>query len=228
MKKMTIKSWALDDRPREKLLSKGKTALSNAELIAILIGSGNKEESAVDLSKRILSTVEGNINQLAKMSVEKLMTFRGIGEAKAISILTALELGTRRQNEPKIEIVKITTSKDVFTLMKPLVHDKTYEEFWVIYLNNSNKILAKQLCSMGGITSTVVDVRLLYKRALELSAVGIIVCHNHPSGNVQPSISDRELTDKIKQAGDSLDIQLLDHLIIGEKSYFSFADQGEI
>ena len=226
--KMTIKSWALDDRPREKLLSKGKSALSNAELIAILIGSGSKEESAVDLSKRILNTVGGNINQLAKMSVEKLMTFRGIGEAKAISILTALELGARRENEPKIDIIKISSSKEVFTLMKPLLHDKPYEEFWIIYLNNSNKILAKQLCSMGGITSTVVDVRLLYKRALELSAVGIIVCHNHPSGNVQPSIADRELTDKIKQAGDSLDIQLLDHLIIGEKSYFSFADQGEI
>lgn len=228
MKKMTIKSWASDDRPREKLLSKGKSVLSNAELIAILIGSGNRDESAVDLAKRILQSVNGNINQLAKMPVEKLMSFRGIGEAKAISILTALELGTRRQHEPAIEIVKVGSSKDVFTLMKPILSDKTYEEFWVLHLNNSNKILTKQLCSMGGITSTIVDVRLLYKRALELSAVGIIVCHNHPSGNLQPSISDRELTDKIKKAGDSLDIQLLDHLIIGEKSYFSFADHGEI
>ena len=228
MKKMTIKSWALDDRPREKLLAKGKSALSNAELIAILIGSGNRDESAVGLAKRILQSVGGKINELAKMPVEKLMSFRGIGEAKAISILTALELGNRREQQPVVEIAKINTSKDVFTLMKPVLHDKSYEEFWIIYLNNSNKILAKQLCSMGGITSTIVDVRLLYKRALELSAVGVIVCHNHPSGNVQPSISDRELTDKIKQAGDSLDIQLLDHLIIGEKSYFSFADHGEI
>lgn len=228
MKKMTIKSWAFDDRPREKLLSKGKSVLSNAELIAILIGSGNKEESAVGLSKRILRSVDGNINELARMSVEKLMTFHGIGEAKAVSILTALELGLRRQNEPRVEIVKINSSKDVFQLMKPLLSDKTYEEFWVIYLNNSNKILSKQLCSRGGITSTIVDVRLLYKRALELSAVGIIVCHNHPSGSLHPSVADRELTEKIKQAGDSLDIQLLDHLIIGEKSYFSFADHGEI
>ena len=225
---MTIKSWALDDRPREKLLAKGKSALSNAELISILIGTGNREESAVGLSKRILQSVGGNINELAKRPVEKLMSFRGIGEAKAISIVTALELGNRREQQPAIEIVKVNTSRDAYTLMKPLFYDKNYEEFWIIYLNNSNKILAKQLCSMGGITSTIVDVRLLYKRALELSAVGIIVCHNHPSGNVQPSISDREITDKIKQAGDSLDIQLLDHLIIGEKSYFSFADHGEI
>lgn len=228
MKKLTIKSWALDDRPREKLLAKGKSALSNAELIAILIGSGNRDESAVGLAKRILQSVGGNINELSKMPVERLMSFRGIGEAKAISILTALELGNRREQQPVVEIAKINTSKDAYTLMKPILYDKSYEEFWIIYLNNSNKILAKHLCSMGGITSTVVDVRLLYKRALELSAVGIIVCHNHPSGNVKPSASDRELTDKIKQAGDSLDIQLLDHLIIGEKSYFSFADHGEI
>ena len=228
MKKMTIKSWALDDRPREKLRAKGKSTLSNAELIAILIGSGNKTESAVDLSKRILQSVEHNLNLLAKLSVEQLMEFNGIGEAKAISILTALELGKRRQHQPAFAITKIATSKDVFVMMKPFFEDKNYEEFWAIYLNNSNRILSKELCSKGGITSTVVDVRLLYKRALELSAVGIIVCHNHPSGSVKPSIPDRELTDKIKQAGLSLDIQLLDHLIITEKSYFSFADHGEI
>lgn len=228
MKKMTIKSWALDDRPREKLRSKGKSTLSNAELIAILIGSGNKSESAVDLSKRILQSVEHNLNLLAKLSVEQLMNFNGIGEAKAISILTALELGKRRQHQPSSVIEKITTSKDVFVMMKPFFEDKTYEEFWAVYLNNSNRILSKELCSKGGITSTIVDVRLLYKRALELAAVGIIVCHNHPSGSTKPSISDRELTDKIKQAGMSLDIQLLDHLIITEKSYFSFADHGEI
>jgi len=225
---MTIKSWALDDRPREKLRSKGKTTLSNAELIAILIGSGNKKESAVDLSKRILLSVEHNLNLLAKLSVEQLMEFNGIGEAKAITILTALELGKRRQHQPSSAITKINTSKNVFVMMKPFFDDKTYEEFWAIYLNNSNGILSKELCSKGGITSTVVDVRLLYKRALELSAVGIIVCHNHPSGSVKPSISDKELTHKIKQAGASLDIQLLDHLIITEKSYFSFADHGEI
>ena len=228
MEKRTIKFWAQDDRPREKLLAKGKTSLSNAELIAILIGSGNKNESAVDLSKRILQSVDNNIHQLAKLSAEKLMSFHGIGEAKAISILTALELGKRRQYESSAEMQKISSSEDVFTLMKPIFSDKCHEEFWVIYLNNSNKVLTKELCSKGGMTSTIVDIRLLYKRALELSAIGIIVCHNHPSGNVNPSEQDKILTDKVKKAGNSLDIQLLDHLIIGEKSYFSFADQGEI
>ncbi len=228
MKKLTIKSWALDDRPREKLIAKGKSSLSNAELIAILIGSGNRQETAVELSKRILQSVNGNIHELAKMSVEKLVSFRGIGAAKAIAILTALELGKRREQQLGAEIVKIGNSKDVYTLMKPILANKNYEEFWIVYLNNANKVLAKQLSSRGGITSTIVDVRLLFKRALELSAVGIIVCHNHPSGNMDPSTSDRKLTEKIKEAGRSLDIQLLDHLIIGEKSYFSFADHGEI
>jgi len=228
MKKLTIKSWASDDRPREKLLTKGKSALSSAELIAILIGSGNKEESAVDLSKRILNMVNDNINELAKLPIEKLMKFKGIGEAKAISIITALELGKRRQYEDSFQIQKIQSSREVYDIMKPLVGDKEHEEFWVLYLNNSNKVLSKDLFSKGGITSTIVDIRLLYKRALELSAVAIILCHNHPSGNIQPSISDKELTQKVKLAGDSLDIKLLDHLIITEKSYFSFADNGEI
>lgn len=228
MKKLTIKSWALDDRPREKLLAKGISTLSSAELIATLIGSGNKEESAVDLSKRILSTVNDNINELAKLSIERLIKFKGIGEAKAICIITALELGKRRQYEGSFQIQKIQSSREAYNIMKPLIADKAYEEFWVLYLNNSNKVLSKNLCSKGGITAALVDVRLLYKRALELSAVGIILCHNHPSGNIQPSDSDRELTLKVNQAGGSLDIKLLDHLIITEKSYFSFADNGEI
>tara|TARA_R110002073_G_scaffold293194_2_gene458787 strand:+ start:65983 stop:66669 length:687 start_codon:yes stop_codon:yes gene_type:complete len=228
MKKLTIKSWASDDRPREKLLAKGKSTLSSAELIAILIGSGNKQESAVDLSKRILNMANDNINELAKLPIEKLMKFKGIGEAKAISIITALELGKRRQYEGSLQVHKIQSSKEVYNIMKPLIGDKEHEEFWVLYLNNSNKVLSKDLFSRGGITSTIVDIRLLYKRALELSAVAVILCHNHPSGNIQPSISDKELTHKVKQAGDSLDIKLLDHLIITEKSYFSFADNGEI
>ena len=228
MKKLTIKSWATDDRPREKLLAKGKTSLSHAELIAILIGSGNRTETAVELSKRILDSVNHNLNQLSRLSVEQLMKFKGIGEAKAISILTALELGKRRQFEPSKEIQKISSSNDAYQLMRLVFLEKEYEEFWVVYLNNSNRVLSKEMCSKGGITSTIVDVRLLYKRALELSAVGLIVCHNHPSGNVKPSISDKELTKKIKEAGESLDIRLLDHLIITEKSYFSFADHGEI
>lgn len=224
--KFTIKSWALDDRPREKLLAKGKIALSDAELIAILIGSGNRNESAVALSKRILQTVHNNINELAKLSVEKLMDFKGIGEAKAISIITALELGKRRQLEVALEKPKITSSKDVFNLMQPLIGDLEHEEFWVLYLNNSNKVLAKMQASKGGLTATIVDVRLLFKRALELATVGILVCHNHPSGKLQPSVADKQLTQKIKLAGETLDIKLLDHLIITEKAYFSFADEG--
>ena len=226
MNKLTIKTWALDDRPREKLLLKGKNALSDAELIAILIGSGSREESAVDLSKRILQSVEGNINKLAKLSVDNLMKFKGIGEAKAISIITALELGKRRQLESVLEKPKISSSKDVYNIMQPILGDLPHEEFWVIFVNNSNKVLAKTQVSKGGLTATIVDVRLLFKQALELAAVGVLVCHNHPSGKLTPSSADKQLTEKIKQAGITLDIKLLDHLIITEKAYFSFADEG--
>ena len=214
MEKLTIKSWALDDRPREKLVSKGSMALSDAELIAILIGSGNREESAVALSKRILKTVHGNLNALAKLSVEKLTTFKGIGLAKAISIITALELGKRKQLEIALERPKITSSKDAAHTMLTVIGHLEHEEFWALYLNNSNKIVAKVQISKGGLTATLVDVRLVYKRALELAAVGIIVCHNHPSGKLQPSAADKQLTSKIKAAGITLDIKLLDHLII--------------
>ena len=225
-KKYSIKSWALDDRPREKLLLKGILSLSDAELIAILLGSGNREETAVDLAKRILNSVDNNIQKLARLSIEELMKFKGVGEAKAISIVTALELGKRRQFENKIVQPKITSSKDVFEQMQPLIGDLSHEEFWVLFLNNSNKILAKQQLSKGGFTATLVDIRLLFKRALELQAVAIIVCHNHPSDKLQPSDSDIQLTKKIQSAGVNLDIKLLDHLIITEKAYFSFTDEG--
>lgn len=226
MKKLTIKSWALDDRPREKLVVKGKTVLSDAELIAILISSGNREESAVALSKRILKSVNGNINELAKLSVEKLTVFKGIGEAKAVSIITALELGKRRQLEIALEKPKITSSTDVASAMQPIIGSLEHEEFWVLFLNNSNKVVAQSQISKGGLTATLVDIRLVFKRALELTAVGIIVCHNHPSGKLQPSNADKQLTQKIKEAGITLDIKLLDHLIITEKAYFSFADEN--
>ena len=226
MEKLTIKSWAIDDRPREKLVAKGKSTLSDAELIAILIGSGNRQESAVALSKRMLQSVDGNINELAKLSVEKLTTFKGIGEAKAISIITALELGKRRQLETAMEKPKITSSVAVFNLLQPIIGDLEHEEFWALFLNNSNKVVAKNQISKGGLTATVVDVRLLFKRALELAAVAIIVCHNHPSGKLQPSDADQQLTQKINEAGTTLDIKLLDHLIITEKAYFSFADEN--
>jgi len=228
MKKLTIKSWALDDRPREKLVAKGSSSLSAAELIAILISSGNRQESAVDLSKRILKSVHNNIHELAKLPLVKLTAFKGIGQAKAIAIITALELGKRRQLEIFIEYPKISSSKQVFSMMQPLVGTLPHEEFWVLYLNNSNKVLSKFQISKGGITATLVDVRLLFKKAIEIGAVAIIICHNHPSGKINPSTEDKNLTKKIKLGGMSLDIKLLDHLIITEKSYFSFADNGEI
>ncbi|MDG2194298.1 MAG: DNA repair protein RadC [Polaribacter sp.] len=226
MDRVTIKSWAIDDRPREKLLAKGKSVLSDAELIAILIASGNREESAVDLSKRILLSVENNINQLAKLSVAQLMQFKGIGEAKAVSIITALEIGKRRHFESLLERPKIKGSKDVYALIQPLIGELDHEEFWVLYLDNSNKVLQKKQLSRGGITATMVDIRLVFKKAVEIASVAIIVCHNHPSGKLKPSASDKELTQKIKQSGDLLDIKLLDHLIITQKDYFSFADNG--
>tara|TARA_B110000046_G_scaffold131430_1_gene137919 strand:+ start:2597 stop:3283 length:687 start_codon:yes stop_codon:yes gene_type:complete len=228
MKKLTIKSWALDDRPREKLVAKGSSSLSAAELIAILISSGNRQESAVDLSKRILKSVHNNIHELAKLPLVKLTAFKGIGQAKAIAIITALELGKRRQLETFIEYPKISSSKQVFSMMQPVVGTLPHEEFWVLYLNNSNKVLSKFQISKGGITATLVDVRLLFKKAIEIGAVAIIICHNHPSGKINPSTEDKNLTKKIKLGGMSLDIKLLDHLIITEKSYFSFADNGEI
>lgn len=225
MKKISIKSWALDDRPRKKLVLKGKNTLSDAELVAILIGSGNKQETAVELSKRILFSVNNDLNNLSKLSIEALMKFKGIGEAKAISIVSALEFGKRRQFTEKKETLKIHSSKDVFNIIEPLISDIEHEEFWALYLNNSNKVLEKYQLSKGGFTATLVDLRLLYKRALELSAVGVIVCHNHPSGKLKPSRSDIELTKKIKEAGITLNIKLLDHLIVTEKAYFSFADE---
>lgn len=226
MKKMTIKSWAVDDRPREKLFAKGPSSLSTAELIAILIGSGNKQESAVDLSKRILMSVDNNIHQLSKLTPEKLTLFKGIGLAKAISIITALELGKRRQLANIAINPKITSSKDAYHIMQPLLGSLPHEEFWVLYLNNANKVLSKNQLSKGGITGTMVDVRLVLKTALEVGATGIILAHNHPSGTLKPSEADKQLTTKLSVAAKSLDIKVLDHLIITEKAYFSFADEN--
>jgi len=224
----SIKNWKEDDRPREKLLLKGKSTLSDAELIAILIGSGNRQESALDLAKRILITNQNNLNELGRLSVNDLTQFKGIGEAKAISIITALELGRRRRLEEALERPKITSSQAAFDIMQPIIGELNHEEFWILYLNNSNKIIYKNQLSSGGITGTLVDIRLLFKKALELSAVGIILCHNHPSGNLKPSHSDKDLTQKITEAGKTLDIKILDHLIITEKAYFSFSDSNLI
>lgn len=222
----SIKHWSQDDQPREKLRDKGKAALSDAELVAILIGSGNRDESAVSLCKRILASVDNNLNALGKLSITQLMEFKGIGEAKAITIAAAMELGRRRRVEEALNKKKISSSKSVFELMQPIIGELPHEEFWIIYLNNSNKVIQKNQLSKGGITGTLVDVRLVLKNALEVSATGLILVHNHPSGTLKPSIADKQLTQKLKNAAESLDIKVLDHLIITEKAYFSFADEN--
>lgn len=220
-----IRSWAEEDRPREKLLLKGGAALSDAELIAILIGSGVPGESAVDVAKAILKSVSNNLNELGKLSVKDLMKFKGIGEAKAITIVAALELSKRRRVSEVKEKEKIGGSKDVYEYFHHLA-DLRNEEFWVMYLNRANKIISSQRISLGGITGTVADTRIIFKNALDHFACGIILCHNHPSGNLEPSEEDKNLTKKIKQAGLLLDINTLDHLIISDAGYYSFADEG--
>ena len=213
-KPFPIKNWSEDDRPREKLLSKGRSALSDAELIAILIGSGNREESAVGLSKRILASVANNLLELGKVSIKDLIKFKGIGEAKAISIAAALELGRRRGGEEALSRKHITSSKSIFELMHPLLGDLPHEEFWVIYLNNSNKVLDKLQLSKGGMTGTLVDTRIALKRALEVGAISLALVHNHPSGTLQPSEADKQVTQKLATASKSLDLRVIDHLII--------------
>jgi DNA repair protein RadC len=205
---------------------KGKNALSDAELIAILIGSGSRNETAVDLSKRMLASVSQNLNALGKLSLSQLMQFKGIGEAKAITIIAALELGRRRRVEETVELVKITSSKVIFDVMQPIIGELPHEEFWIVYLNNSNKVISKTQLSKGGITGTVVDLRLVFKMALEYGATSIVLCHNHPSGSLKPSDADIQITQKLKRAGESLEIAILDHVIVTETSYFSFVDQG--
>jgi DNA repair protein RadC len=222
----SIKDWNEDDRPREKLLAKGKQALSDAELIAILIGSGNREESAVALSQRILSSAENHLDVLGKLSVVDLIKFKGIGEAKAISIVAAMELGRRRRSSDVLKLKKITSSHSAFEVLQPIIGDLPHEEFWILYLDNQNKILQKTQLSKGGITGTLVDVRVLFKSALQIGAVAVILAHNHPSGTLKPSNADKNITTKIRTAGESLDIKILDHLIITERAYFSFADEG--
>ncbi|MEO6346852.1 MAG: DNA repair protein RadC, partial [Aquaticitalea sp.] len=213
----SIKNWSEDDQPREKLLNKGKDALSDAELVAILISSGSRNESAVDLCKRILSSTGNNLSALGKLSIKQLMEFKGIGEAKAISIIAALELGRRRRGEEALQLKKIESSHSVFELMQPIIGELPHEEFWIVYVNNNNKVIHKNQLSKGGITGTLVDVRLVLKTAIEVGATGLILAHNHPSGTLKPSAADKQITQKLKVASDSLDIKVLDHLIITEK-----------
>ena len=221
---LSIKHWAEDDQPREKLMLKGKHVLSDAELVAILIGSGSRNESAVQLSKRILASVDNNLNALGKLSIAQLMEFKGIGEAKAIAIIATLELGRRRREETVVVLPKITTAKEVFNLMQPIIGELPHEEFWVLYLNNANKMLYKTQISKGGITGTLADIRVVFKVALEQNATAIILTHNHPSGKLEASAEDKDLTKKFKLAGEQLTIQVLDHIIITENGYLSFRD----
>ncbi len=221
-----IKQWAEDDRPREKLINKGKSALSDAELLAILLRSGSSKETAVDLSKRILHHVADNLIELSKLNCNDLMAFNGIGEAKALSIIAAMELG-RRRRESEIAIKQqITSSRDVFEYFHTNLSDNPYEEFWILLLNRANKIIKKVMISEGGISGTVADPKRIFKAAIENNASSIILCHNHPSGNLKPSEADIKLTKKLKEAGTMLDISVLDHIIIGDEKFYSFADEG--
>ncbi|WP_430811992.1 MULTISPECIES: RadC family protein [unclassified Carboxylicivirga] len=224
---LSIKQWALEDRPREKLLHKGLASLSDAELLAILIGSGSARESAVELSKKILSDCRNNLNTLGKKSVTDLKSkYHGIGEAKAISIVASLELGRRRKLQESEDRPKITCSRDVYNIFQPLLGDLPHEEFWVLMLNRSNKVIAKNKISQGGIAGTVIDVRLILKSAIDHLAAAIILCHNHPSGNLQPSEADTKITKKMSEAGHIMDIPVLDHIIVTDNGFCSFADEG--
>lgn len=227
-KRLTIRDWAEDDRPREKLLNKGAAALSDAELFAILIGSGNKNESAVELCKRILGDNHNNLNELARLSIADLAKYKGIGEAKAISIVAALEIGKRRKTNEVLERTKITQSSDLFELFEPALLDLNHEEFWVAFMNGANKVLETKRLTQGGMKQTVVDVSMLLRMALERSAHAVAVAHNHPSGENYPSREDLQITQKIKTGCDAIGVRLLDHIIIAGGRYYSFADEGKL
>jgi DNA repair protein RadC len=221
-----ILSWAEEDRPREKLLLKGKAALSDAELIAILIGSGTRELSAVDLSKVILQKASNNLNELARLTIKDLMKIKGIGEAKAISIAAALELGRRRKESEPVRRPRISSSKDAYEQIQPYLLDLPHEEFWLLLLNRANEVIRPVQISQGGVSGTVADPKIIFKVAIEYLASAVILVHNHPSGNLRPSEADKELTRRLLAAGKMLEIPILDHLIFTDKSYLSFADEG--
>ena len=223
---MSIKFLAEDDRPREKFLLKGKNSLSDAELLAIIMGSGNREDSAVELGRKILDFVQNNWHNLSLLQISDLMKFKGIGEAKAISIATALEIGRRKASQEVPEKIQISSSSDLFKVLHPFLGDLQTEEFWAVFLNQSNRIVGKSRLSAGGINQSVVDVRILFKTALENLATGVVIAHNHPSGNLKPSQEDLKITKQISEAGKILNIQMLDHLIITQNSYLSFADEN--
>ena len=225
MEKLSIKQWAEEDRPREKLLLKGASALTDSELLAILIGSGNDRESAVELSKRILQKADNDLHQLGRFEIKDFInSFRGIGSAKAVTIVAALELGRRRKDTEKSKCKKITSSLSAYDILSPILSDLQYEEVWVLLLNNANHVIAPIQVSKGGIATTAVDNRVILREALNRYASGIVLAHNHPSGNCQPSPEDMKLTQKLKEAAQTMNIVLFDHLVIAGKTYFSFAD----
>ncbi len=223
---LTIKEWALDDRPREKMMSKGIGALSDAELMAILIGSGTRNETAVAISQRILGIANNNLNELGKYSLNDLTKINGIGPAKAITIMAALELGRRRKTSEAINRKQISSSKDVIEIFQPQLADLPHEEFWILLLNRANRIIAQVRVSEGGQTATVVDTRKIMRIVLEYQALGIVLCHNHPSGNHNPSNDDIKITQKLKAAASTLDVNLLDHIIVTDNQCYSMADEG--
>ena len=225
---LPITAWAEEDRPREKMLLKGRQTLSDAELLAILLGSGTVGESAVSLARRLLVAVDNNLHELGKRSLHDLQRFKGVGEAKAITIAAALELGRRRQLSDLRERPKIGSSRDAYQAIAPLLTDLSHEEFWLLLLNKANEVMARERLSTGGMSGTVVDIKMVFKSALDARASGIIAVHNHPSGNLQPSMADQELTRRLRRAGEMLDLPLLDHLIISERGYYSFADEGAL
>jgi DNA repair protein RadC len=226
MNHIPISKWAEEDRPREKLMLKGKHTLSDAELIAILIGTGTRDRSAVDIAKLILAQSQNNLIELSKLQTTELMNYQGIGEAKAIRIVAALEIGRRRRGSEVLQRKKISSSKDVFELFQVELAEKKYEGFWLLLLDRSNKIVGQEKVSEGGTSGTVADPKRIFKAAIDRHASSIILCHNHPSGNVEPSQADISLTKKMIHAGTLLDIQILDHVIVGEENYFSFADEN--
>lgn len=225
---MKITDWAVEDRPRERLWNKGPSSLSDAELLAILIGSGTRNHSALDLARELLAMAGNSLGDLGKLSAGEIRRIKGMGEAKAVTIAAALELGRRRKMAETSENPQIRSSSDVYNIMCPVMEDLPHEEFWILFLNRANRVTGRMKISQGGVSGTVTDVRIVMKKAIESLASGLVICHNHPSGNNSPSDSDIRITQKIKEAGALMDIQLIDHLIIAGKDYYSFADNGAL
>ena len=223
-----LKSWAVEERPREKVMAKGIQYLSDSELLAIILGSGTRNTTAVELARKILGKAGNNLHELGRQSVSELLKVKGVGPAKAVSIMAAMELGRRRTGINQAEKIPVKSSETVFRLFHPLLGDLDHEEFWLLMLNRANRVLGRFKVSQGGLSGTVIDTRIILKRALDSLSSSIIVCHNHPSGNNQPSDADVKITEKLKKAAEMLEIKLLDHVIIAGKSYFSFADEGLI